>query len=67
MDDELVHGSLFLAETGDSIAALLRGPEFGFVEWVVFCADYSEVETHLAALFVRLEWSVVEFGNLITR
>lgn len=55
MDDKLVHGSLFLAETGDSIAALLRGPEFGFIERVVFCADDSEVETHPAALFVRLE------------
>lgn len=55
MDDKLVHGPLFLAETGNSIAALLRGPEFGFVERVVFCADDSKVETHLAALFVRLE------------
>lgn len=65
MNDELVHGPLFLAEAGDSITTLLRGPEFGFVEWVVFCADYGEVETHFGAFFVQLEWewSVVGSDN----
>lgn len=55
MNDELVHGPLFLAEAGDSITTLLRGSEFGFVERIVFCANYGEVETHFGALFVRLE------------
>jgi hypothetical protein len=33
---------------GCAIAALFGGPEFGFVEGVVFGADYGEVVAHIS-------------------
>lgn len=53
MQDEWIQPAGFLAESGNTITALLRGAKFEFKQRIILCADDTEVighsslETHL--------------------